>query len=265
MNTVITHFHNEEYLLPWWINHHKKLFDYGILIDYHSTDRSYDICKELCPPHWKIVKTKNNTFVSSTNDAEVKSYENTVSGFKIALTTTEFLLVQSALNGLNDYCLQQKSDYAKMWGVCMVDTDPHNLPTYDKPLIEQKHHGMMKDYPPDPRYPNWGRQSYNFWYGRFYHNKPFGNYDGGRHDLLGKNNVLQIHNAYVLKYKYAPWNTITNERIQKYDAILRTTNPNHLLTTENILNGIYNTFLPHAHDLTNDPHFLNAYNYCVNL
>ena len=38
-------FYNEEYLLPWWLAHHTKLFDHGILINKGSTDRSVEICK----------------------------------------------------------------------------------------------------------------------------------------------------------------------------------------------------------------------------
>ena len=52
--TVLTHFYNEEYLLPWWLSHHKKIFDHGILIDYHSTDRSREIIKAICPT-WEII------------------------------------------------------------------------------------------------------------------------------------------------------------------------------------------------------------------
>lgn len=47
--TVISHFYNEEYLLPWWLNHHKNIFDNGILINYGSTDKSVEIIKSICP------------------------------------------------------------------------------------------------------------------------------------------------------------------------------------------------------------------------
>ena len=59
--TVLTHFYNEEYLLPWWLDHHKKYFDHGILIDYASTDKSVEIIKEICPT-WTEVKSKNEFF-----------------------------------------------------------------------------------------------------------------------------------------------------------------------------------------------------------
>ena len=50
--TVISHFYNEEYLLPWWLMHHTKLFDHGILINKGSTDRSAQISKRFAP-YWE--------------------------------------------------------------------------------------------------------------------------------------------------------------------------------------------------------------------
>jgi FkbM family methyltransferase len=41
MTTLIGHFRNEEYLLPWWLRHHVPMFDHGVLIDYSSTDASF--------------------------------------------------------------------------------------------------------------------------------------------------------------------------------------------------------------------------------
>jgi hypothetical protein len=34
MITVISHIFNEEYLLPFWLEHHRTIFDHGIIIDY---------------------------------------------------------------------------------------------------------------------------------------------------------------------------------------------------------------------------------------
>lgn len=91
MKTIITHFYNEEYLLPWWLEHHKKYFDFGVLIDYQSTDKSVDIIKKICP-HWQIVNSKNTDFDSVKLDYEVEFYERQLPGYRIALTVTEFLV-----------------------------------------------------------------------------------------------------------------------------------------------------------------------------
>lgn len=95
MKTIISHFFNEEYLLPFWLEHH-SFFDHGIMIDYYSTDRSVEIIRKRCPT-WTIVKTKNTkdgkpNFDAVLVDNEVSELEKTVNGFKICLNTTEFLI-----------------------------------------------------------------------------------------------------------------------------------------------------------------------------
>ena len=95
--TVISHIYNEEYLLPFWLEHHSKIFKHGIIIDYCSTDSSIDIITKLCPT-WKIIKTKNilngkPNFDAELVDKEVKEIETNVTGYKICLNTTEFLFI----------------------------------------------------------------------------------------------------------------------------------------------------------------------------
>jgi len=97
--TVISHFYNEEYLLPWWLNHHKAIFDHGIMIDYASTDRSINIIRELCPS-WQIVPSRNAEFDAYECDKEVSDYEGIIKGWRMALNVTEFLY--GNYNHLND-------------------------------------------------------------------------------------------------------------------------------------------------------------------
>lgn len=91
MKTVLTHFYNEEYLLPWWLNHHKKIFDFGILIDYGSTDKSVEICREICP-NWQVFSSGNQYFDAASCDFEIEFYERQINDWRIALTVTEFLV-----------------------------------------------------------------------------------------------------------------------------------------------------------------------------
>jgi hypothetical protein len=91
MKTIISHFFNEEYLLPFWLEHHASLFDHGIMIDYHSTDRSVEIIRQMCPS-WTILTTKNETFDAILVDEEVNEVEKTITGFKLCLNTTEFFI-----------------------------------------------------------------------------------------------------------------------------------------------------------------------------
>ncbi len=77
-------------MLPWFLNHHKQIFDHGVMIDYHSTDRSREIIKEICPT-WEIRTTKNDFFDSALIDREVETIEKEISGWRICLNVTEFL------------------------------------------------------------------------------------------------------------------------------------------------------------------------------
>lgn len=92
-NVIISHIYNEEYLLPWWLNYHKKYFDHGVIIDYNSTDRSLDIIREICPT-WDIVQSVNADFKAYDLDREVEKYLMRYDDYvwKIALNTTEFLV-----------------------------------------------------------------------------------------------------------------------------------------------------------------------------
>lgn len=91
MKTVITHIYNEEYILPWWLNHHKNIFDRGIIIDYSSTDRSVEICRDICPT-WKIVTSAHNQFDAFNCDREIELYERDIEDWRICLTATEFIV-----------------------------------------------------------------------------------------------------------------------------------------------------------------------------
>jgi len=99
--TVISHIFNEEYLLPFWLEHHSKIFDHGIILDYCSTDNSLNIIKTLCPT-WTILQTRNidmngkPTFNAALVDEEVQDIEKTIEGFKIALNTTEFFMIHTS-------------------------------------------------------------------------------------------------------------------------------------------------------------------------
>lgn len=89
--TVTLHFYNEEFLLPWWLKHHSKIFDHGILINHHSTDRSIEICKEICPT-WEIVDTKNSDFSVEALDTELTEIESRIDGWRCSLSVSEFIV-----------------------------------------------------------------------------------------------------------------------------------------------------------------------------
>lgn len=80
--TLISHFWNEEFLLPYWLRQHYPLFDHGVLIDYASTDRSLEIIRELAPS-WEVRPSANPWFDARDCDAEVMTIEREFAGWKI--------------------------------------------------------------------------------------------------------------------------------------------------------------------------------------
>lgn len=181
--TILTHFFNEEYLLPWWLEHHQKYFDWGVLINYGSNDRSVEIIKDICPK-WKVVDSINDWFDARMCDREVMQYERQIPGWKITLNVTEFMVGDySVLNDVPDQEL-------KIPCSVMVDDNPNIQANYSTPLIEQKRFGV--------HYSEGGsalRRS------RCIHNKKDLNYPLGRHYESYDNESLQ-----VLWYGWAPYN-----------------------------------------------------------
>lgn len=176
--TLLSHFYNEEYLLPWWLKHHCKIFDDAILIDYNSTDNSVEIIKEYCP-NWTVVRSENDAFDAEKVDKEVMKYEESIGGYKMCLNTTEFIFgdILSELrdDGLNCF---------KINSISIVDDNPSDVLTYDDNIIEKKKFG----------FPNGCR---------FIHNYPSGKYSVGRHSShLPINKTL---NTTIRHLKYAPW------------------------------------------------------------
>jgi hypothetical protein len=88
--TVLLHFYNESYLLPFWLNHHRERFDHGILLNNGSTDNSIEIINDLVP-NWTMI---NNTSAFDAENLENIFYDLdlNIKGIRIILTATEFIM-----------------------------------------------------------------------------------------------------------------------------------------------------------------------------
>jgi hypothetical protein len=215
--TVICHFYNEEFLLPWWCKHHKQIFDHGIMIDYRSTDRSVDIIKKICPD-WEIVTTKNEFFDSTPIDAEVMEIEKKLEGWRIALNVTEFLY------GNTDHLISKDEMTQFLIGnYVFVDMeDPAKGPTYllhDYPLHAQRHWGFDPNTG-DGAMPGGAMRRTN----RSIHNFPV-QYKGGRHFGKTKRSFDD------LMIFYYGWCYIKEQGIERKTQILpkihETNSPHH--------------------------------------
>lgn len=207
MSTVLCHFYNEEYLLPWWLNHHKNLFEDGIMVNRGSTDRSVEIIREIVP-HWKVIDSFSNSFDAALCDLEMSWLEKDLKGWKIILNVTEFLILS---NGVNLKAIEQAFDELGKYrgiffpGYIMVDDDPLFLPTYDISLVSQKYFGLPEtlispeiaaqlSYSPLPQR------------ARLYHCASIGSYTPGRHSSHLPDTILAQGGAAIFWYGFSPWN-----------------------------------------------------------
>jgi hypothetical protein len=204
MSTIITHIFNEEYLLPWWLNHHKDLFEHGIIIDYNSTDNSIDIIKDICP-NWDVIKSRNQHFDAHLVDQEVMDIEREIKGWKITLNTTEFIL-----GDIKN--LPPEPNQILIPSAVMVDSINHvnQYPDKNIPLIQQRVNGI---------YPN--GKFFGYRRARSLHNISI-SYPVGRHfsecnteDFLLLWYGFSPYNFYMIKRKLQIQNQIPIHNIQQ--------------------------------------------------
>ncbi len=200
---VVSHFYNEAYLLPWWLKHHREIFDHGVLIDYASTDDSVAICRELVPD-WEIVPSENSHFSAILCDFEVMKHEQRFADcWKIALNTTEFL-VAPKLTELEQLLSTNNLTGVRMPGAIMVDTDLDAELDPTRPLVDQKASGIWEktfDFKA-ARIPGLTFPTRN----RLYHRYTIGAYQPGRHasHLPGLCDGAPEFGA-IWWYAFSPW------------------------------------------------------------
>lgn len=232
IKTVISHFYNEEYLLPWWLNHHKQIFDHGIMINYASTDNSVEIIKSICPS-WEVIDSRNSEFGAEAVDSEVSGIEATVDGWKIALNTTEFIIGDFSV--LNDNFTRHEIPVS-----VMVDSEPENLPDVTKSLILQKSHGI-----------HYKEGGFVIRKGRLIHREPFVTYTPGRHVGISTISLM------ILWYGWSPFNdNLIKRKLQIQHRIpmidrSRGFGAEHITDIDNLKNQ-YNKYLLQSRDLSHD-------------
>ena len=239
MKSVICHFYNEEYLLPWWLNHHKKYFDYGLMINYKSTDRSVEIIKEICPD-WQIVDSVNSEFSAAEVDDEVMYYEEQIPGWKIALNTTEFLIGKYSI--LKDDEVNTEIYVPSFY---FVDDSDNTIVDTNKPLYEQVTNGI--DYLDNPMLRKL----------RCFHNNQV-KYIPGRHF---SNFEDTTKNFVIFNYGFSPMNSdLISRKLQIQNRIPESDkrknwgsehhDNNRGLTEEKLYDTINSVYRPQSKDLS---------------
>ena len=205
MRTVICHFFNEAYLLPWWLRHHLALFDHGVMIDHGSTDASADIIRQMAP-NWRLVRSRLRHFDAYLTDFEVMGYEQELPGWKMALNVTEFVMPSVPLDIIERELTSIGRVGCAASGMLVVDHQPEYEPTTNLSLPAQKHWGVDDNaelktqqrlalgMPPAP-YRN-----------RFFHRAEVGMYHPGRHNSFHPDSGFRLFELMIFYFGYAPWN-----------------------------------------------------------
>lgn len=224
MRTVISHFFNEAYLLPWWLQHHVGLFDHGVMIDHGSTDGSADIVRQLAP-HWRLVRSTLTHFDAYLTDFEVMGYEKELPGWKIALNTTEFLMPAQDLGQIEAQLDAAGRVGCACTGIICVDLEPGQLPDPAQPLVPQKPWGFDENTP----FSNEQRLAMGLnpvlQRNRFFHRHSVGMYYPGRHQSFHPDSQFRVLDLMVFHYGYSPWNPQVLQRKAQIKAKL---NPDDL-------------------------------------
>lgn len=177
---VISHFLNEEFLLPYWLRHHVPMFEHGIMIDWGSTDRSVEIIREYAPT-WEIRRTSVE-FREPLIGKEIQKVETAIKGWKVVLNTTEFLVCPDLRQFVDFFAAQFPSlPGFRATGVVMIDSEEEqHRPLTAESLLLQRRHGVVEQ----AGRPNVVTGSYGPSRCRFIHRMPEGAYATGRHTTM---------------------------------------------------------------------------------
>ena len=223
--TLITLIYNEEYLLPFWLNHHKNLFDDIIIIDYNSTDNSIQICKNICP-NVKIITSKNKYYGNRTTDLEIMEIENTIDGIKLVLNITEFLFLKNPIKNLFNDNDNNKKSYK------IISYTPYSSKKYEINNNKELISNLLNEDIVFNRDINHSRDIHNY---------SNGNYIDKR---KGTNNITYITNdAFIIWFGFYPMNEkFIQRKLQIKNNIIENDKKNnsHHFNNINQINDIIN-------------------------
>ena len=243
--TLLCHFYNEQWMLPWFLNHHKQIFDHGIMIDYHSTDHSCDIIKEICPS-WDIVTSRNPNFQADLIDTEITDIEKSIEGWRICLNVTEQLI--------GDYSILDDDPTPRQFlipSIFMIDVEQKTADP-DFALYEQYHYGFtFKD----------NQQAFLERRSRSIHNTPYVYPTQSTHECMAPGRHFNLYNTAELITLYWGWCPFDNGQLERKIQI-QTQIPlidrqlnrgfHHMTNKETLTYRLENEWIPKARDISKE-------------
>jgi hypothetical protein len=247
--TVVTHIWNESFLLPFWLKHHREIFDRGVVIDYHSTDSSREIFEDLAPKNWEWIPSRDTLFYAEGCDAQVMEQERRFPDWKMALNITEFLF-EADLHGYLTRFDQEFPHGPAIWTQTFMMVDPVSRRSFPvsphNPLVLQRWHGL-----PAPE--GWGRE-------RMIHRAEDGRYHPGRH--RSDWHAMNRADLLLLWFNYSPFDQIKQRKLQIQrqlpQADIDLGRGHHHILTEEQLEAQYLEVASRTTDLCDYPDYYNA-------
>lgn len=249
---VVVGTYNEEFMLSHWLPHHVPLFDYGIVLDCKSTDKTLELVEKFAP-HWDVVTAKNwEWFDAEINDKEIMECEEKLDGWKMCLNTTEYIVTHNFRSKVQEI-EDAGYDAVRFTGYQINDSLNENQFDNNKPLILQRFFGKE-----DP------------WRHRIIHKWDHGRYYVGRHFKtpgLKKSPYVKEHpeeidifpGLYLFWYRFAPFNEQVPRKVQASPRIPQHDKAkgyswNHIDLTPEVLEKRWRDEIPNCQDLLSNKH-----------
>lgn len=191
--TLFAHILNEEILLPSWLNHHRKLFSHGVILDCGSTDKSIQIINDMCPT-WEIIKLTNDE-IKHMDIQKIQELESKTDGWKCALNVSEYLIIDDLNRYLTEFEINNPISLGvRATGVILVDSlDDTSIAQFkDKNMILNKNFGYLEagrawngEFKQDYIFPT----TTEIYRSRLIHKNNIGQYTAGRHNTTLSVNI----------------------------------------------------------------------------
>ena len=206
---MVSHFYNEEMMMPYWVLHHAHMFDEVVVIDHRSTDKSAQIFREYAPSSWQLVNTTLQYFDAAGTDQEVGRYEQTfISPWRVALTTTEFIIHPDLAGDLES--LERDVESMQLPSLRIAGNDSHPLLRFES-LARQRSLIILREW--------------IHYYSRFVQRLRYSPtapnpYTLGRHGLTPHHvkvdsvTVQECAHGWIAKFAYSPWPECLQRKLQ---------------------------------------------------
>jgi hypothetical protein len=166
MKIVLLSTFKEEYMLQWWLPHHAKKFDFGVIADFNYNendgDKTYELFKKYVP-NWAYAKVMKPEVSNREWDIILQNIENDIyrqfpNSWVTCLNPTEFLI--GDLSTI-DSCEPNSNVLIPCHLMIDQPSDEGVEPDVNLPLLQQRTHGIH--YTNDFPHPFEGKTSQKFY------------------------------------------------------------------------------------------------------